>query len=262
MMKRIKRPIAVFMCIVLVLLTFTGCNKGRVKVKEAGNLSGALVGVLLGTAAVGLTEEIESFGAAVKNYSSSESMAADLKSGNIDCIIIDESIGDRINAKSMRVKRLKEDFLRQDYSIVAANENADLSKAITEALDQLEDDGIIELIVDAYINGGSYRYEPKENIERKATLTLAVVAGDAPYAYPGENGEMTGIDVDIARAVCDILGVDLAIREEPKGEIITAVRSGRADFGMGRISMNAENANLVAFTEPYMTSVQIVLARP
>ena len=261
-MKKLKRPIAVFVCIVLLLLTFAGCNKGRVKVKEAGQLSGATVGVLLGTAAVGLTEDIQSFGAFVKNYSSLDAMSADLKAGNIDCIIIDESIGEKLNAKSMRIKRLKEDFLRQDYSIIAANENADLSEAINGALDQLESDGIIELIVDAYINGGSYKYEPKENIESKATLTLAVVAGAAPYAYPGENGEMTGIDVDIARAVCDILEVDLEIREEPKGELVTAIRSGRADFGMGRLSENAENTELVAFTEPYMTSVQIVLTRP
>ena len=261
-MKRLKRPLAVFICIAVFLLCLSGCGKDRVKVKEAGNLTGADVGVLLGTAAVGLTEEIEAFGAFVKNYSSLDAMTADLKAGNIDCVIIDESTGERVDARSMRVKRLKEDFLRQDYSIIAANENADLSEAISEALSQLEADGILELIVDAYINGGSYKYEPKENIERRATLTLAVVAGDAPYAYKGEDGEMTGLDVDIAKAVCDILGVDLAIREEPKGEIVTAIRSGRADFGMGRVSENAENTGLVSFSKPYMTSVQIVLVKP
>lgn len=261
-MKRFMRASVPLLCIILILLSFVGCNQGKIKVRDAADLSGASVGVLLGTAAVGLTEEIEALGAAVKNYSSTDAMTADLKAGNIDCIIIDEVTGDRIDSKSIRIKRLNEDFLRKDYSIIAAKENADLTEAVDAALSQLETDGVLDLIVDGYINGGSYKYEPKENIERKATLTLAVVNGDAPYAYVGENGEMTGLDIDIARAVCDILGVGLEIREEPRGELITAIRSGRADFGMGRLSETAENTQLVDFSTAYMTSVQIMLVRP
>ena len=202
-----------------------------------------------------------SLGASLTSYASIPAMKADLKSGNIDCIIIDEASAGKID-RGVSIKTLAEPFLCDDYSMIAANENADLIKAINGALDTLTENGTKTAIIESYINGGDYRYERASDKKAEFSLSVAVVPNDAPYAFRDENGEWTGLDIDLARAVCDLLGAEFSVREEPKGELITAVRSGRADFGMGRLSETDENSELVEFSNPYMTSVQVMLVRP
>lgn len=259
MKKAICAVVAVFMMMALCACSQTVVGKS---VKSAEDLSGARVGVLADSDASGLFSVVESFGATVSEYSSMESLAANLKTGEIDCIITDKVTGEKLARKTSGIKALDQLFLNERYSIAIAKENSDLTAEIDSAILQLEESDTFQKIVDGYIKGTDYRYESTLDRENaKGCLTLAVAPDNSPYAYKNEEGEYTGIDIDAARAVCDILNIDFEVREEAADELIVAVQSGRADFAMGRLVDNEENGEMVDFSRGYMTSTQIMIVR-
>ena len=81
-----------------------------------------------------------------------------------------------------------------------------------------------------------------------------------PYEYyHDETGEIVGIDVEIAQAVCAKLGVELEIEDMQFDSIIAAVVSGKVDFGMSGFTVTEERKQNVDFSSTYTTAQQSVL---
>ena len=91
-------------------------------------------------------------------------------------------------------------------------------------------------------------------------LVLITEAGFAPYEFY-ENGEIVGVDVDIAREIAKKLGKELEIKDVAFDSIVNEVKTGKADFGAAGISYNEERAEEVDFTINYATSKQIIVVR-
>ena len=68
------------------------------------------------------------------------------------------------------------------------------------------------------------------------TLTMATNVAFPPYEFY-ENEQPTGIDVDIATAICEKLGYKLEIMDIEFGAILGAVSSGKADFTMAALTV-------------------------
>lgn len=91
-------------------------------------------------------------------------------------------------------------------------------------------------------------------------LIMVTEAGFAPYEYY-ENGEVVGVDVDIAREIAKYLGKTLVVKDIAFDSIINEVKTGKADFGAAGISYNEERAKNVDFTINYSTSKQVVIVK-
>ncbi len=91
-------------------------------------------------------------------------------------------------------------------------------------------------------------------------LVMVTEAGFAPYEYY-ENGEIVGVDIDIAKEIAKYLGKELVVKDVAFDSIINEVKTGKADFGAAGISYNEERAKQVDFTINYSTSKQIVVVR-
>ena len=87
---------------------------------------------------------------------------------------------------------------------------------------------------------------------------MATNAAFEPYEYK-EGGEVVGIDADIANAICEKLGYKLVIDDMDFDAIITAVTSGKADFGMVGMTITDERKQSVDFTDPYTNAVQVII---
>ena len=90
------------------------------------------------------------------------------------------------------------------------------------------------------------------------TLIMATNAEFPPYEY-FENDAIVGIDAEIAQAICEKLGYELQIDNMEFGAIISAVTSGKADFGMAGMTITEERLESVDFSESYATAVQSVI---
>lgn len=91
-------------------------------------------------------------------------------------------------------------------------------------------------------------------------IILATEAGFAPYEYY-ENGEIVGIDIDIAREVAKELGKELVIKDIAFDSIINEVKTGKSDFAAAGISYTKERGKAVLFSINYVDSKQVVVVR-
>ncbi len=89
-------------------------------------------------------------------------------------------------------------------------------------------------------------------------LVMVTEAGFAPYEYY-ENGEVVGVDVDIAKEIAKYLGKTLVVKDIAFDSIINEVKTGKADFGAAGISYSEDRAKNVDFSINYAVSKQVVI---
>ena len=92
----------------------------------------------------------------------------------------------------------------------------------------------------------------------KEKLTMATNATFPPYEYK-EGEEFVGIDVEIAKAIADKLGMELEIADIEFDSIITGVQTGKYDMGMAGMSVTDERKQSVDFSDSYATGIQSVI---
>lgn len=92
------------------------------------------------------------------------------------------------------------------------------------------------------------------------TLIMVTEAGFAPYEYY-DNGEIVGVDIDIAKEIAKEMGKELVVRDVAFDSIINEVKTGKADFGAAGISYTDERAKQVDFSINYSTSNQVVVVK-
>ena len=96
--------------------------------------------------------------------------------------------------------------------------------------------------------------------KRDDTLIMVTEAGFAPYEYY-DDGEIVGVDIDIAREIAKEMGKELVVKDVAFDSIINEVKTGKADFGAAGISYTDERAKQVDFSINYSTSNQVVVVK-
>ena len=90
------------------------------------------------------------------------------------------------------------------------------------------------------------------------TLVMATNAEFPPYEYY-EGGEIVGIDVEIAQAVADHLGMTLEVEDMAFDSVIPAVDSGKADLGAAGLTITEDRQAFVDFSDTYAKAVQSII---
>lgn len=75
-----------------------------------------------------------------------------LKSGKVDCVIIDNEPAKSYVAANEGLKILETEYAVEDYAICFAKENTELQEKVNAALKELIADGSVQKIIDKYIN--------------------------------------------------------------------------------------------------------------
>lgn len=92
----------------------------------------------------------------------------------------------------------------------------------------------------------------------EGVLTMATNAEFPPYEYY-EGDTVTGIDVEIAQAIAEKLGLTLQVEDMEFDSIISSIKGGKADIGMAGMTVTEERLEEVNFTESYATGVQVII---
>ena len=90
-------------------------------------------------------------------------------------------------------------------------------------------------------------------------LHMATNAAFPPYEMVADDGSFEGIDVEIAGAIAEKLGLTLVVDDMDFGSIITAVQTGKEDIAMAGLTVTDERKENVDFTDSYATGVQVVI---
>ncbi len=90
-------------------------------------------------------------------------------------------------------------------------------------------------------------------------LHMATNAAFPPYEMTDDAGGFEGIDVEIATAIAEKLGLELVVDDMDFASVIAAVQSGKADIAMAGLTVNEERKKNIDFTDSYATGVQVII---
>lgn len=116
------------------------------------------------------------------------------------------------------------------------------------------------LVLFAFTGCGS-KYNSLEQILKKGEIVLYTDAVWAPFEYIGEGGNPVGVDIDIAQAIADDLGVSLRIVNASFDGISMALQNGQADMAIAAITITEERQKSLDFSIPYVESRQYILTQ-
>ena len=100
--------------------------------------------------------------------------------------------------------------------------------------------------------------EAKQEEVKKEVLTMATEGTFQPYEYY-DGDKLVGIDVEVAAAIAEKLGMDFEVTDIAFDSIIPGVQAGKYDMGMAGMTVNEERLKQVNFTTSYATGVQVVI---
>jgi polar amino acid transport system substrate-binding protein len=93
-----------------------------------------------------------------------------------------------------------------------------------------------------------------------STLRIGTSASYPPLTFK-QDGELQGVEIDLARAVGEELNVKTHVVEMPWEDLIAALNANRIDVIMSGMSVTDERSRQVLFTESYMKIGQMALIR-
>lgn len=274
MKMKMRKPLQRFLMIALLgigLAGLMGCGgtKEEAEQKEtagAADLEGARIGVQLGTTGDIYVSDYEGdeAGTTVERYNKGADAIQALKLGKIDCVVIDEQPGIEFVKQNSNIRIIDEEFSLEDYAFCVSKENTELLAQINTAIEKLQADGTIDNIIKNYIGTedeiGAYPYVSKDVARTNGTLIIGTNAEFPPYEYY-ENNQITGIDMDIMRAVSDELGMDMQIEDMAFDSIIAAITSGKVNVGASGFTVTEDRKKNINFTDTYITTKQVIIVR-
>lgn len=262
-----KKIIAVvLMAGMLVMLAACGSSIPNNQVFKKDDMNGKKVGVQLGTTGdtfVSLYKAEEGPDTVVERFNKGTDAIQALKQGKVDCVVIDKQPAQAFVDKNDDLTILEEDFVEEEYAICVAKKNSDLTAKINTALAELKGEGTLDAIMSNYVGDdkGKNPYESPQDADGSGgTLVMATNAAFEPFEYYSGD-KIVGIDVDMAQAICDKLGMTLKIEDMEFDSIINAVQSGKADIGVAGMTVTEERLENIDFTDPYTKSQQVIVVR-
>ena len=93
-----------------------------------------------------------------------------------------------------------------------------------------------------------------------AKLTMATEATFPPYEYY-DGDAIVGIDVEVAQAIAEKLGMELEVTDIAFDSIIPGIQTGKYDMGMAGMTVTDERKEQVSFSDSYATGVQVVIVK-
>lgn len=108
--------------------------------------------------------------------------------------------------------------------------------------------------------GESAAADGELKLVEEGKLIVSTNAEFPPYEYYDAN-EIVGIDIEIAQAIADKLGLELEVKDGAFDAIIAEVVSGKADIGIAGMTVTDERKQNVDFSDSYATGTQVIIVK-
>ena len=211
----------------------------------------------------------------------------EVKAGTSDIAVIDSVMANYYvnspNFNSLMILSGDEfDFASEYYAIGArkgdGSANYNTAKYITAALYQLQQDGVISTIAEKYgltdalytigadevdetISLGNLPTDQSDfaKILNKGKLVLGYTLFE-PIAYM-DGTELIGFDIELAKAVCDLFGIELVTEKIVWDTKEDELNGGNIDLIWNGFTYTSKRAENINFTSYYMVNRQAIVIR-
>ncbi len=82
-----------------------------------------------------------------------------------------------------------------------------------------------------------------------------------PLTMKNRDGELVGLDVDLARALAEAMNLELELVETPFADLLPGLARGRFDLVISSLTITPARNTRVAFAGPYLISGAMLLTR-
>ena len=115
------------------------------------------------------------------------------------------------------------------------------------------------MVMSVFAGCGSSESDNELNLIEKGKLIMSTNAAFPPYEMTDDNGNFIGIDVEVAQAIADKLGLELEIDNMEFTAALEAAQKGKADMVMAGVTVNPEREMVMDFSNSYAKGVQVVI---
>ncbi|MCK7675522.1 ABC transporter substrate-binding protein [Corynebacterium pygosceleis] len=93
-------------------------------------------------------------------------------------------------------------------------------------------------------------------ISERGTITVGTNVPYAPAEFKDSDGEIIGFDIDLARAVAQVMGLELELADQDFSLILPSVSAGTVDFGASSFTDNEERRESYDFVDYLYAGIQ------
>ena len=92
-------------------------------------------------------------------------------------------------------------------------------------------------------------------------LTMSTNASFPPYEMVADDGSFEGIDIEVAGAIADKLGLELQVDDMGFDAALQAAQTGKSDMVMAGVTITEERQAVMDFSNSYANGVQVVIVK-
>lgn len=270
-----RRATAILAALALAATACGDGDDGGDAVTTLDDLSGQALGVQSDTTGEAYAEENAPEDAEITSFENPGDLFVALQSGQIAAVLQDLPVNVEFAQENEGYEIVEEYDTGESYGLAMALENDALQSAVNDALQAVRDDGTYDEIYAKY-------FDPEADREAELDLTgdgdqidlggaelitdgELLVCSDIPYApfeFEGDDGEFTGFDIELVRAIGHRIGLDvevIALGFDPIASG-TALNAGQCDLAASAITITEERAESLLFSDPYYDATQSLLA--
>ena len=117
------------------------------------------------------------------------------------------------------------------------------------------------LLLSACLAGCGEKADNELNTIENGKLIMSTNAEFPPYETTTDDGGFAGIDIEIAQAIADKLGLELVIDDMDFDTALTAVQTGKSDMVMAGVTADEDRMKVMNFSISYATGVQVIIVK-
>lgn len=92
-------------------------------------------------------------------------------------------------------------------------------------------------------------------------LIMSTNAEFPPYEMTTDDGGFAGIDIEIAQAIAEKLGLELVIDDMDFNAALLAVQNSKSDIVMAGVTVDPDRLKVMDFSNSYATGVQVIIVK-
>lgn len=153
-------------------------------------------------------------------------------------------------------KVIEIELTQEEYAFGVDKSQPELLNSVNAFLKEIKENGKFDEICNNYFGDGtpvpvtSAVYDPS-----KEQLVVATNAAFEPFEYM-DGDKYVGIDMEIAAALADYLGMELVIQNMDFDAVCLSVGQQKCDIAMSGLTIKEDRKEYVNFTDPYYNASQ------
>jgi len=154
--------------------------------------------------------------------------------------------------------------LEEEQYAVGFRYGSDMAKRINDIFLDMIMDGTLTVLANKY--NLFELYEPleitdAEYIINNGKMIIGIEDNIPPYSYYDKNGELTGFEIEFAKAACEKLGIDAEFKPTYWNKKEIELKKRNIDCIWSSLSVSEDRRSNIKFSRVYMSNRQVIIIK-